>query len=127
MKLVFTHAPRKRCRTDFQLARNLQRTYTMRMRQLRFEWDAAKAKANLKKHGVGFEEAQSTLYDEWAILYEDPDHSAVEDRFLLLGVSLRLRMLIVSHCYRQSDSVIRLISARKAHSEEAREYWKVRT
>ena len=96
------------------------------MKPLRFDWDPAKAKANLKDHGVSFDEAQSTFYDEWAILYDDPDHSEDEDRFLLLGMSLRLRTLIVSHCYREGDSVIRLISARKAHSGEEKEYWKVR-
>ena len=96
------------------------------MKALRFDWGPKKAKANLKNHGVSFEEAQSTFYDEWAILYDDPDHSTDEDRFLLLGMSVRLRTLIVSHCYRESESVIRLISARKAHSEEEKEYLKVR-
>ncbi len=100
--------------------------YIMRIRPLRFDWDPIKAKANLKNHGVSFEEAQSTFYDEWAILYDDPDHSENEDRFLLLGVSVRLRILIVSHCYREEDSIIRLISARKAHGEEEKEYWKVK-
>ena len=96
------------------------------MKPLRFDWDPAKAKANLKDHGVSFDEAQSTFYDDWAMLYDDPDHAEDEDRVLLLGVSLRLRTLIVSHCYRVGDSVIRLISARKAHSGEEKEYWKVR-
>jgi uncharacterized DUF497 family protein len=96
------------------------------MSSLRFDWDPKKARANLKDHGVSFEEAQSTFYDEWAILYDDPDHSKDEDRFLLLGMSVRLRTLIVSHCYRETESVVRLISARKAHSEEEKEYWKVR-
>lgn len=93
---------------------------------LQFDWDPAKAETNLNKHGVSFEEAQSTFYDEWAILYDDPDHSRDEDRFLLVGMSIRLRVLIVSHCYREGESVIRLISARKARKEEAEEYWKVR-
>lgn len=96
------------------------------MKALQFDWDPGKANANLKSHGVSFEEAQSTFYDEWAILYDDPDHSKDEDRFLLIGMSLRLRVLIVSHCYREGESVIRLISARKAHREEEKEYWKVR-
>mgnify|MGYP005872336979 CR=1 FL=1 len=96
------------------------------MNPLRFDWDPRKARANRKDHGISFEEAQSTFYDEWAILYDDPDHSEDEDRFLLLGISVRLRTLIVSHCYREGESVIRLISARKAHSEEEKEYWKVR-
>ena len=96
------------------------------MNVLRFDWNPKKARANLKDHGVSFEEAQSTFYDEWAILYDDPDHSQEEDRFLLLGMSMRLRTLIVSHCYREGESVIRLISARKAHREEEKEYWEVR-
>lgn len=96
------------------------------MSSLRFDWNPKKAKANLKDHGISFEEAQSTFYDEWAILYDDPDHSEDEDRFLLIGLSVRLRVLIVSHCYREKESVIRFISARRAHSEEENEYWKVR-
>ncbi len=96
------------------------------MRSLRFDWHPKKAKANIKDHRVSFEEAQSTFYDESAILYNDPDHSEDEDRFLLLGLSVRLRVLIVSHCYREGESVIRVISARKAHSQEEKEYWKVR-
>ena len=96
------------------------------MNSLRFDWDLKKAETNLKKHGVSFEEAQSTFYDEWAILYDDPDHSEDEDRFLLLGMGMRLQVLIVSHCYREGESVIRLISARPAHAEEEKEYWKVR-
>ena len=111
---------------SFILACILQCKYNVRIRELRFDWDSKKAKANLKRHGVSFEEAQSTFYDEWAILYDDPDHSENEDRFLLLGVSVRLRILIVSHCYREDESFIRLISARKAQSEEDKEYWKVR-
>ncbi len=96
------------------------------MKELRFDWDSKKAKANKESHGVTFEEAQTTFYDEWAILYDDPDHSQDEDRFLLLGLSVRVRTLIVSHCYREQDSVIRIISARKADREEQKEYWKVR-
>jgi len=93
---------------------------------LRFDWDPKKARANLNNHDVSFEEAQSTFYDEWAILYDDPDHSEDEDRFLLIGMSVRLLVLIVSHCYREGESTIRLISARKAHTEEEKEYWKIR-
>jgi uncharacterized DUF497 family protein len=96
------------------------------MKQLVFDWDPDKAKANLKKHGVTFEEARSTFFDERAILYHDPDHSEDEDRFLLLGMSKRTRVLIVSHCYREEDAVIRLVSARKADNLEESEYWKVR-
>ena len=96
------------------------------MRSLRFDWDPKKARANLKDHGVSFEEAQSTFYDKWAIVYDDPDHLEEEDRILLLGMSLRLRTHIVSHCYGEGELVIRIISARKAHNEEEKEYWKVR-
>jgi uncharacterized DUF497 family protein len=96
------------------------------MEGLVFDWDPDKASVNLKKHGVAFEEARSTFFDEWAIVYHDPDHSEDEDRFLLLGMSMRLHVLIVSHCYREDDAVIRIISARKADNLEEQEYWKGR-
>lgn len=92
------------------------------MKRLRFEWDARKAVDNLRKHGVSFEEAQTVFLDEDALLRPDEEHSDDEDRFLLLGLSARLRTLVVFHCYRQEDEVIRLISARKAHSDERRQY-----
>ena len=82
-----------------------------------------KARPNLLKHGVSFEEAQSVFLDESARLIDDPDHSEHEDRFLLLGYSLQARCLIVNHCYRESDSVIRLISARRATKHEEEMYW----
>ena len=89
---------------------------------LRFEWDGRKVQANVRKHGIGFEEAESVFADERALLLEDPAHSANEDRFLLLGLSATLRTLVVCHCYRQHDDVIRIISARKATSAEKRQY-----
>ena len=92
------------------------------MVELRFEWDPKKAAANQRKHGVSFEEAGTVFADEFAILLDDPDHSAEEARFLLLGLSARLRALVVSHCYRKADEVIRLISARKATREERDAY-----
>jgi uncharacterized protein len=92
------------------------------MGDLRFEWDAAKERLNRRKHGVSFQEAQSVFYDESAIRYHDPDHSEDEDRFLMLGLSFVLRVLVVCHCYRAGDSVIRIVSARKANASEAREY-----
>jgi uncharacterized DUF497 family protein len=92
------------------------------MKRLRFEWDAGKAAANLRKHGVSFEEARTVFLDESALLRPDEDHSADEDRFVLLGLSGRLRTLVVCHCYRQENEVIRLISARKASSLERRQY-----
>ena len=92
------------------------------MKRLRFEWDARKAAANVRKHGVSFEEARTAFLDDNALLRPDDDHSDDEDRFLLLGLSGRLRTLVVCHCYRQEDEVIRLISARKANSLERQQY-----
>ncbi|GJM43435.1 MAG: hypothetical protein DHS20C21_02770 [Gemmatimonadota bacterium] len=89
---------------------------------LRFEWDKRKAAANLRKHGVSFAEAESVFSDERALLLEDPAHSSSEDRFVLLGLSATLRTLVVCHCYRQGDGVIRVISARKATRAEQRQY-----
>jgi uncharacterized protein len=82
----------------------------------------AEAAANLRKHGVAFEEARTAFLDDNALLRPDDDHSDDEDRFLLLGLSGRMRTLVVCHCYRQEDEVIRLISARKANSLERRQY-----
>lgn len=93
------------------------------MGNIEFAWDRRKAQSNLVKHGVSFEEAQSVFLDENARLLADPDHSADGDRFLLLGYSFQARCLLVSHCYRESDSVIRLISARRATVREEEEYW----
>jgi len=92
------------------------------VKRLRFEWDARKAAANLGKHGVSFEEARTTFLDDNALLRPDDDHSDDEDRFVLLGLSGRMRTLVVCHCYRQEDEVIRLISARKANSLERQQY-----
>ena len=89
---------------------------------LRFEWDRRKATANARKHGVTFKEAESVFTDERALLLDDPVHSDDEDRFALLGLSAALRTLVVCHCYRQSDDVIRIISARKATRAEQRQY-----
>lgn len=97
------------------------------MPDLRFEWDAAKGRANVRKHRVGFEEAESVFFDERAQLLDDPDHSVLEERFVLLGLSDRFRVLVVVHAYREADAVIRLISARRAtRAERARydERWK---
>jgi len=92
------------------------------MTTLRFEWDESKAKANAKKHGIHFDEAKTVFYDERARLIADPDHSDDEDRFILLGYSSGLKLLVVCHCYRASDGVIRIISARKATRREAASY-----
>jgi uncharacterized DUF497 family protein len=92
------------------------------MSALSFEWDERKAAANLRKHGVSFDEAKSVFQDANAQLIDDPDHSHVEERFVLLGLSSMLRLLVVCHCYRSDNNVIRLISARKATKQEARTY-----
>ena len=89
---------------------------------LRFEWDDYKASLNAKKHGVTFEEARSVFADERARLIDDPDHSEDEDRFVLLGLSRSLRLLLVCHCYREEGRTIRIISARKATSGESNSY-----
>ncbi len=88
------------------------------MSALRFEWDPRKNRLNRSKHGVTFEEAQSVFFDDNALLIDDPDHSEREDRFVLLGFSFRLRVLVVCHCYRRGGDVIRIISARKADPAE---------
>jgi len=92
------------------------------MSDITFTWDSAKNTANKRKHGVSFEEAQTVFLDEYAQFIDDPDHSMEEDRFILLGLSTALHMLVVCHCYRENDQVIRIISARKATSGEARDY-----
>jgi uncharacterized protein len=92
------------------------------VRPLRFEWDQRKAATDVGKHGVSFEEARTVFFDEDALLRPDEDHSDDEDRFLLLGLSSRLRVLIVCHCYREQDEIIRVISARKANPIERYQY-----
>jgi len=83
-----------------------------------FDWDENKNKINRKKHGIDFAEASTVFYDDRAVLFDDPEHSENEDRFLLLGMSTSARVCVVCHCYRKSDTVIRIISARKATSKE---------
>jgi len=92
------------------------------MNKLNFEWDEKKASANLKKHGVSFEEARTVFFDEQAKLIDDPDHSDDEDRFVLMGLSSSLRIMVVCHCYRDTGNVIRIISARKATTSESKFY-----
>jgi uncharacterized DUF497 family protein len=86
------------------------------------ERDENKNRRNKREHGVSFEEAQTVFLDENAIRFFDPDHSEEEDRFIMLGVSFKLRVLVVCHCCRENDEVIRLISARKADKEECKDY-----
>lgn len=92
------------------------------MAALRFEWNQRKSRLNQRKHGVGFEEAATVFYDEYARLIDDPEHSEDEDRFVLLGISAKLRLLVVCHCYRDAQHIIRIISARKATRREALQY-----
>ncbi len=87
-----------------------------------FEWDKRKASENRRKHGVAFEEAKSAFLDENARVIPDPEYSDDEDRFVLLGLSVRLRLLVVVHCYRQGEDLIRIISARKADPSERKQY-----
>ena len=87
-----------------------------------FEWDENKNSINKKKHKISFEEAKTVFYDSNALLITDPEHSSDEDRFILLGLSKNLNLLVVCHCYRCSETVIRIISARKATKNETRQY-----
>ena len=92
------------------------------MSALRFEWDQRKNRLNRRRHGITFEEAEGVFLDDDALLIDDPDHSDQEDRFVLLGFSFRLRVLVVCHCYRHGGDVIRIISARKANPTERELY-----
>ena len=92
------------------------------MNSLRFEWDPGKATLNFKKHGVSFDEARTVFFDERARLIDDPDHSDGEDRFILLGLSSAMRVVLVCHCLRGEDQLIRIIYARKATPRESKSY-----
>ena len=92
------------------------------MSTLRIEWDPRKAVLNLRNHGVSFEDVQTVFSDERARLIDDPEHSELEERFLILGLSSSLRLLVVAHCYRADGNVIRIISARKATRQEQKFY-----
>ena len=105
------------------LDKSLRGNYNIIMEMLFFEWDENKNAVNKVKHRVSFEEAETVFYDENAVMIPDPDHSdEAEERFILLGFSAQARLLLVCHCYRSADSVIRIISARKATAQEARQY-----
>ena len=92
------------------------------MRDIRYEWDPRKSRSNKAKHGVSFEEARTAFLDEHARVIPDVEHSKDEDRFILLGMSIELRVLVVCHCYRESDQLVRIISARRADASERRQY-----
>jgi uncharacterized protein len=89
---------------------------------IRFEWDESKNRANRKKHGIWFEEAQSAFADPHAHFFADVEHSEHEERIVLLGISAVSRLLVVVHCYRDSDSIVRIISARRATKRETAIY-----
>ena len=89
---------------------------------MKFEWDDKKNTVNIRKHGISFSEALTVFYDEKAIVIEDTAHSDDEERFIILGFSQNLRLLVVCHCYRESEEVIRIISARKANKSESGSY-----
>ena len=93
------------------------------MDTLHFEWDEHKNEINRRKHHISFEEAQTVFYDDCALVIDDPEHSEEEDRFIILGFSNRANLLVVCHCYRASETVIRIISARKATKKESQEYY----
>jgi uncharacterized protein len=103
------------------LATYMKCSYDVGMKRYRFKWDANKARSNERKHGVSFEEAQTVFFDEEALFMADPDHSADEERFLLLGLSAKLRVLLVCHGVREEEE-IRIISARKGAKKERRQY-----
>jgi hypothetical protein len=93
--------------------------YVVEVSYIHFEWDENKSRINQKKHGVSFEEAQTVFFDPGARLIHDPDHSEQEDRFIIFGASRRLRLLLVCHSYLPAEDLIRIISARKATSNDS--------
>ena len=92
------------------------------MNEIHFEWDNNKNTINKKKHKISFEEAKTVFYDEEALVIDDPEYSQEEERFIILGLSNRANLLVVCHCYRASDTIIRIISARKATKTESKQY-----
>ncbi|MCP4556349.1 MAG: BrnT family toxin [Herbaspirillum sp.] len=92
------------------------------MAELKIEWDPRKAASNQRKHGISFEEASTAFSDERARIVSDPDHSEDEERFVLLGMSWSLRVLVVCHCYREKSDLIRIFSARRATKAERAQY-----
>jgi uncharacterized DUF497 family protein len=92
------------------------------MNKIIFQWDEQKNAINQQKHGISFEEAESVFFDDYALQFWDEEHSQEEERFLLLGRSSRMRLLLIVHCFREEDSIIRIISARKATKTECKEY-----
>jgi uncharacterized protein len=93
------------------------------MQTISFEWDERKNASNRKKHGISFEEGQTVFVDENALMIYDPDHSEDEERYIMLGLSAKMRVLVVCHSYRRDHSTIRIISARKTTRFEQKQYW----
>jgi len=112
----------KLLRSQISLDYDIYYNYNIIM-ALSFEWDEQKNEINKKKHKISFEEAQTVFFDDEAKLIGDPDHSEEEERFIILGMSNRANLLIVCHCYRMSETVIRIISARKATKTETLQYF----
>jgi uncharacterized DUF497 family protein len=125
-KLLWAAAHAQRYAPDvlpnYPLDNKLQHIYNVFMKSIRFSWDDRKNLSNQKKHRVSFEEAQSVFFDEHAIEYYDPDHSESEDRFLMLGFSYQVRVLVVSYTLREDETEIRIISAKKATKKEQKVY-----
>lgn len=95
------------------------------METIQFEWDENKNAINQKKHKISFGEATTVFYDDNALVIDDPDHSELEERFIILGTSTKANLLVVCHCYRSSESIIRIISARKATKPESEQYYEM--
>ena len=96
--------------------------YNKNIQKIRFSWDENKNALNIRKHGITFMEAATVFYDDFAIEFDDPDHSINEERFLIIGYSQQNHKCIVSYCYRDSNNVIRIISARLATKKESKIY-----
>ena len=92
------------------------------MDTIEFIWDEPKNQLNINSHKISFEEAKTVFFDPNAKVIYDPDHSINEDRFIILGLSVSLNILVVCHCYREDDNIIRIISARKATTKERKQY-----
>ncbi len=108
--------------TTVESNKMLYYNYLVIMDAIKFDWDKKKAALNLKKHGISFKEAKSVFRDQNARLIHDPEHSDVEERFILLGLSLKMRILVVVHCYRENAELIRIVSARRASNNERKQY-----
>ena len=96
--------------------------HTYNICMINFEWDDRKNRANQRKHEVSFDEARTVFYDEYAIEFYDGPSATEEERFLMLGMSLSARLLLICHCVRDSETTIRIISARKATRSESKLY-----